>query len=242
MSMPDNDAFARLRDANPAPRHETPAPQSAQALALLARVVATQRDGAPTAPPARRRRAFRLLVPAALLSVAAGYLIVSNVTAPLHVTCFAEASLEEGDVAVMPADGSDPIALCAEVWSAPDLFDAGTVPPLAACVLEDGSVGVFPGEQGTCAGLGRAAVEGDMTTTSAVVELRDALVSRFDESGCLGSQGAGAVVVAELDAVGLSGWSVRETAPFTRAEPCAALAFDEEGRTVLLVPMEDYGD
>ncbi len=92
-------------------------------------------------------------------------------------TCYGSASTGSDtvrvDVSVASPDGlgpaviEDAVELCTQAWR-DGLLDAGVVdvpfgtqqvPDLVACTLPDGSVGVFPGNAGTCQQLDLPAME-----------------------------------------------------------------------------------
>ena len=193
---------------------------------------------------ARRRRRRRLaaivLVPVTALGLVAAALVVSRtprITA--HLGCYAAPSVE-ADTTVVDADGRPPTAICAELWARGEVDPATrTAPPLEACVLRTGPVGVFPADPpGVCERLGLAPLrmEGYQTTTGRIGALRDALVRRVNpDRRCLGEAAARAVVRRELDRLGLTDWTIRvEPGSFAGNRPCAAFGLLERERQVFL--------
>jgi hypothetical protein len=193
---------------------------------------------------ARRRRRRRLaaivLVPVAALGLVAAALVVSRsprITA--HLGCYAAPSVE-ADTTVVDADGRPPTAICAELWARGEVDPAArTAPPLEACVLRTGPVGVFPADPpGVCErlGLARLRMDGYQTTTGRIGALRDALVARVNpDRRCLNEAAARAEVRRQLDRLGLSDWTVRvEPGSFAGRRPCAAFGLLEREHQVFL--------
>jgi hypothetical protein len=114
---------------------------------------------------------------------------------------------------VVDADGRPPTAICAELW-ARGVIDPGTgiAPPLEACVLRTGPVGV-------CERLGLAPLrtEGYHTTTGRIGALRDALVRR-----------------------GFGDWRVQAVqGSWSAGRPCTTAEIDQATRVVTLSGEED---
>jgi hypothetical protein len=102
----------------------------------------------------RRRRLALILVPAVLAALAVtGFTTYALTREPAHlesVGCFETAELD-GNIAVVSADGRSPTAICAELWRQGAMGPGPAPDRLAACVLETGAVGVFPGSgKDTC--------------------------------------------------------------------------------------------
>ena len=100
----------------------------------------------------RRRRAAIVLVPVAALGLVAAAVIASrSPRVTTHLGCYAGPSVE-ADTTVVDADGRLPTAICAELWARGEVDPATrTAPPLEACVLRTGPVGVFPADPPGCA-------------------------------------------------------------------------------------------
>jgi hypothetical protein len=238
-----SEARSRLRAANPVQPDDVPSPESPQAEALFERIIATD----PKTTWLRRRVWWQrtwLLVPAALLAAAAGYGVFHKTSQPLVVACYAQSSLT-GSVTVVDAGNHGPIAACDDLWAAGGAFNSAGeagLPPLSACVLDSGAVGVFPGAKGsdTCSALGLAPADlgkgqGENDALVAVkTALSDAFISR-----CVGRDEAVSMAKQELADHGLADWQVRADTPFSEDDPCASLAVDVPGRTILLVPVSD---
>jgi hypothetical protein len=131
--------------------------------------------------PGRRRRTTVVAVVAAVVvggaGTAAAALALQHADERRFAHCypFATTDFEHGPGPDVVAVGLDSAAaaldLCEAEWRSGALVStapyAGTpgpvpspVPPLVACVLPSGSVGVFPGPPGTCDRLGLAASAG----------------------------------------------------------------------------------
>jgi hypothetical protein len=239
------DPLSRLRDANPLPAEEAPTPDSAQAKALLERIIAAPTDSAPAKGRAPRLRRW-VLIPVVLAALAAAsYGLFRHVRHPLLVTCYQRASLG-ANRAILPADGGDPIGACRALWRPGARFnpsDRSPAPSLAACVLPGGALGVFPAAPGadTCAGLGLArptANPNEQQRDRALVALEDALADRF-LTNCVGRDQAISFVRQQLARYRLEDWRVVASRPFTASEPCASVAYDVAHRTIRLIPVSD---
>jgi len=199
----------------------------------------------------RRRRVTLIAVPVVLLALAATgfttYALTREPTQLESIGCFDRAALE-ANTTIVSADGRHPADICREIWASGGM--GRTEPPssLAACVLDTGAVGVFPGRSGTCARLGLADLPASYAREARRFSaLRDALVARLGEEGtgtslpkgpCIGERDARAIVREELDVRGFDDWSIEVTAPFSEGRPCASLAFDGAEEVVYLIPAE----
>jgi hypothetical protein len=242
---PPLDPVDRLRKANPVPLEEAPSPDSPQARALLARIIATPLE----VRPAKRwisRRKLWVLVPTALLAAAGtSYGLLRSVRQPLVVACYQHPNVR-ADRAVVPATGGNPVAACGVLWRAGGKFNPsghGSVPPLTACVLDSGATGVFPSIPGsdTCSALGLAHPGGspnEQSENQRVLALQDALATEF-LSGCDGREQAMTFIQQQLMRYGLEGWRLEARMQFTQREPCASVAFDLPHRTISLVPVSN---
>jgi hypothetical protein len=238
------EARSRLRAANPVGTEDVPSADSPQAEALFEKIVATDLRGASRRTGIRWRRTW-LLVPAALLAAAAGYGVFHETSKPFVVACFAEPSLTASRTVVSSVPAG-PTAACGELWRPGGEFssagDAG-LPPLFACVLDTGTVGVFPGTKGSdpCSALGLAHAGPPGKThgkTDPIVEVQTALSDAFI-GRCVGRDEAISLAKEQLAGQGLLDWHVAATTPFTQQAPCASLAIDIPTRTILLVPVSD---
>ena len=199
----------------------------------------------------RRRRLALVLVPAVLAVLAVTgfttYALTREPTQLESVGCFETAELD-GNVAIVNADGRGPTAICAELWRRGDMGARPTPESLAACVLETGAVGVFPGSgKETCDQLGLA----DLPPTYAAdaerfAALRDAIAAELGASygsterdpKCLRAEEARALVRHELAARAYEDWRIEVIGGgFAPERPCAeaGVGFDGERKVVFLV-------
>jgi hypothetical protein len=185
---------------------------------------------------ARRRRVY--LVPVVAVAVlGAGTLawaLSRGPTQHLSIGCYAVIDLQSR-AAVVPATEASPVETCEQLWL--DGAFGKPPPPLEACVLPSGAVGVFPSPGGdSCQRLSLAPVPAGGEPPSALVELQDALVDAF-LARCLSEPQARRLVLDELRRLDLEDWRVVASGRFTSSRPCASLGFDEEQREVSLVPI-----
>jgi hypothetical protein len=195
----------------------------------------------PPRPHRRRRWALIALIPAAVIAVAAvrHVLVTSPEDVVESIGCFDAANTQD-NTTIGPSDGRDPVEVCKDLWEQ-GIVSVGSTspPPLVACAIGSGAVGVFPGDQGTCQELGLSHLpSGYPEAAERFVALREELVQRFHDApgGCFSEAGARAVVQEELDARGFGGWTVEAARPFSQDEPCAMLGFDTPRKVVLLIP------
>jgi hypothetical protein len=205
------------------------------------------------AAPRRRRRIVFALVPAAVLVLAATgfttYALTREPTQFEAIGCFDEADLG-ANVAVVNADGRDPADACGEVWRTGAFGEEGKVPPLRACVLETGAVGVFPraGAE-SCAKLGLAELPATYAAQAkGFAGLRDAILVKLGAPAtgsspgslkCVGEERAKLIVRRELEVRGYGDWTVEVSPPFSAERPCATVSFDHGRKAVVLVPVWD---
>jgi hypothetical protein len=239
------DPFEILRRLNPVDRETLPDPsRSPEALRLMEAIIRgeTKPKAKRTVLPRRpwpnwthRRRYLVVVAGLAALGVAAvAWALTRGGGTGLTIGCYQDADLQANTV-VVAATGEAPTAICRRQWLEGAL-GTRTPPPLQACVLPSGAIGVFPNRNGdTCRRLGLTAAGPQQP--SAAVRLKQALVDRFLTEGCLNQHEATKLVRDELGRLRLSDWSIAVTAPFSHARPCASLAFDEQHQGVLLVPM-----
>lgn len=163
---------------------------------------------------------------------------------PTHfdsIGCFDSADLR-ANAAIVGVDGRSPAEICAEVWATGGFGPGRAVPPLQACVLETGAVGVFPGSGAeVCNRLGIAALgSGYEAKAARFAKLRNAIVAGLRQ--CVGEDRARSLVRDTLEGHGFSGWRFELVAPFTAERPCAELGgLDVERKRVVVVPGERGG-
>lgn len=238
----EGDPLETLRRINPVDPSTLPEPaRSREALDVMERILRGD-VGSPerrrfrwlrTLGQARRRPAY--LVPIVAVAVlAAGTLawaLARGPTQHLNVGCYAAIALD-ARTAVVSATEASPVETCREVWL--DAFGKPP-PPLQACVLPSGAVGVFPSPGGdSCERL--SLVPGPSKPAPPVVELQNTLVDTF-LARCVSESDARRIVLAELRRLRLEDWRVVTSGRFGSTRPCASLAFDEERSHVLLVPI-----
>lgn len=144
-----DDVLERLRAADPLAGQPPPAPTDADAVAMREQILATDRDVVDQHQRRRRRRAAMVGVAlAAAVATAAALLVATR--RPTHVSsvgCYAAAATDAATT-VVSATGANPVDPCRQLWASgdmdPDVTSPAEVPPLVACVLESGAVGVFP--------------------------------------------------------------------------------------------------
>jgi hypothetical protein len=236
------DPIDRLRGANPLPEEQAPGPDTPGARALFDRIVQSPAGNGLDEVARRRtlRRKALILVPAAaLVAVAAGFAISRAVRQPLIVACYERATLHAPREVIAPT--GTPVQSCRALWGPGAEFNpAGSVrtPPLVACVLGSGAVGVFPDtlRPDTCSALGLGGPPRSSEQAPRILQLERSLATRF-LSSCVGRGSAVRYAEAALRRSGLVGWRVLTPAPFTSAEPCASAAVEVPGRTVSLIPV-----
>ncbi len=195
-------------------------------------------------PHFRRRTVALVLIPLAAAIATAAWALSQEASQQLTIGCYASADLEAHTV-VVPAGDASPTSTCRVVWERRD-FGTPTAPPLQACVLPSGAIGVFPSPDGqACNHLKLAPLEPNSSPPStrtagqpgSSAQLKNALVAKFLANRCMNQQQATSVVQTELRRLRLSGWQVRPNGVFINERPCAGLAFDEAHHAVFLVPM-----
>lgn len=237
----DDDLLDALRRANPVPAERGDAARSRRAAALRDKIVKS-----PHGFHFSSRGRGRLVAVVAVVSVSAGATAYALVTREpskrLTVACHEAADLRSKTI-VVGSGGEDPVATCAALWDN-GAFGPRPAPLLVVCVLESGVVGVFPQGEQTCSRLQLPEPPVGPTTpatTITAVGLKEALVARFLAVSCVPPAEAEAIVRRELDGRGLTGWRIETgggagTEGFSAGRPCVGLAFDEEGKRVILVP------
>ncbi|MFA5564491.1 MAG: hypothetical protein WC184_01185 [Acidimicrobiia bacterium] len=213
---------------------------------IYAQVVQEQNRNVPHDATGKRPKSWyakRLLVPvlvaATLLLSAAALLRTKPAVDLTQVGCYNVASLVDASVVVLPLEKS-PIAQCREAWQNPEykeVFSQERIPSLATCVLEGGVVGVFPNEPpNVCERLGLAVWDEDLEPAELQQELVSRITSQFLDK-CLALSDGAQIARNELEALGLSGWTVT-VAPASEPEfVCASLAFDWAASSITIVPI-----
>lgn len=241
------DPFEELRKLNPVqPDAVQGAAASDEAKRTLDDIVSGRRRAGwrtrlrvPHFPRLRRRTGILILIPIAGAVAAGAWALTHGASKHLAIGCYGAADLQAHTVVVGAAQGG-PVAACRFVWRNGD-FGGHVVPPLQACVLPSGAIGVFPGPQATCRKLKleplTPAQVRPRSSAGVAVRLKNALVKEFLAKRCETRTSAVATVRSTIRRVGASGWTVQLNGPFSSKRPCASLAFDEPHERVLLVPM-----
>jgi hypothetical protein len=232
-----------LRRANPVPDLTTlrATEEYEPAQQLLADIL--ERDGrrgvrVPTTRRQRRRRWIAvLLVIAISAGIAAGWLLTRKTDVPLGVLCFDRPSLERDGTtkrAVVAPSGTA-VQSCAREWTNGDLGTSGP-PALVACVLPNGTAGVFPGTSGDlCRTLGLSPLDPNQRLDEEpIAKLKEAVVDYL--STCRTIEDGVRYAREQLEALGVRGWRVESRRELTEQAPCAGFATDVEKKLVLIVP------
>lgn len=241
----EGDPFEILRRINPVDPSTLPEPaRSQKALDAMERILRGDFISTDRRRPrrmrslgrSRRRRLYLVPVAAATVLAAAtlAWALSRGPTQSLSIGCYATIDLQ-GRAAVVSATDASPVAACERLWL--DGAFGKPPPPLEACVLPSGTIGVFPSPEGdSCKRLNLVPIPGGSEPSAAVVELQNALVDAFLER-CVSETQARRLVRDELRRLNLRDWHLSTSGRFTSARPCASLAFDEEAREVSLVPI-----
>ena len=200
----------------------------------------------------RHRRLAVILLPAALLSIAATSYVVlrSDEAVAAGIGCYDEAHMD-ANVTIVSTTGEGPEEVCEELW-AQGVVKHGTtsVPELVPCLHEGGAVYVFPsGDESICTQFGLQDLpEGYEREAKRFIAMRDDVVRRLyeratagqatDRDACLDQELAIRIAQEALVEHGFEDWSV-EPYPGVEARPCANfVSFDDQTRKVLITPSE----
>ena len=237
-----DDAFEILRASDPVDEAMVAGADSPKARALFADIVATPRP--PLDRPersVRRRLAFAIAL-LAVVSVAAAWLFLRDVTDPISVGCYQDANLDS-DVVAVASGGVLDVSLCEPVWEDGTLTNdaaapAGQVPSLIGCVTDTGNLAVFPSDdENLCQILGLADPNPEsIPGGDAIRQLNDALVSYFAANNCQTIDDAKSDVRRILDNSSLEGWHIQASLGGP-GRPCASFGLDAPNQTVYLIPI-----
>ncbi|VAW06659.1 hypothetical protein MNBD_ACTINO02-1324 [hydrothermal vent metagenome] len=239
-----DDAIDALRAADPAKRFPAPDPDSPEARALFNDIIAQPRWLPDEDKPYRRRRVVTIVAVAllTLLLIAVAWLTLRDVSNPISVACYQSTSLDS-NIADAPSRGALDPDLCRSVWedgrlANTDIVPAGQVPPLIACVTDEGNLAVFPtSNTALCSSLGLAEPNPEsIPDADAVRLLNEDLFTYFDQQDCRPMEQATRDVRRILNKHGLNNWQV-ETSPGTPERPCASYALDAPTQILRLVPI-----
>ncbi len=200
--------------------------------------------GLEAGPTRRRGRRSVLLVAiaAALFATGAGFYFATRApTATLSVACHSDARLAS-DIYVVSQPATISPAACGPAWTSGLLVNAdtepGDVPNLVGCTLQSGVLGVFPGDEQTCADLGLPVAKPVAAPIGpSVLDVTDSVL--LDR--CVSIEQAAPQIRNQLNAAGLD---FEVVPPVSRAadQPCASVAIDENTKTILIVPIPDNFD
>lgn len=226
-----------------------PAPPTDDALARAEARLRGEIDG--TRPRRRRRRRFALaLIPVALVVAGAGYALHEPARVDAGIACGDEPKIWPRTLLIMPPNAGDPVAACTRHWRKGDVGAGTPVPELTACVAPTGAVVVLPGRgRGFCQRAGGTDIPpGYRERRKRFAKLFTALQSQFSAGNgkrvnpdfqCVGDAARAAALVRQtLDAHGFRDWRVALSEErFGPDRPCASLAYDERGKTIMIVPV-----
>jgi hypothetical protein len=237
-----SDPAERLRRADPVAEDDPASARSPQAGALFERItVAPPTSSLVTNPPRRRLRTWVAIPVVVLLLAAAGYGLYHSIRQPLVVACFQGGRLDANRFEV-DATGANPVDLCSAPWRPGGDFNptgSQSTPDLAACVLSDGGIGVFPTTVSSdichTLGLEAAPVDSD-TDVRQLARFRDSVVTAMLGS-CYSRDQAVDLVRTKLSEAGLEGWEVRLGGRFTANRPCASPDIEPATSIVRIVPI-----
>ena len=232
----ERDPFDILRGHDPVNRTELPDADSPTARTLFEQITASS-------PSSLGRR--RVLLAVAVLAIAAvaatTWAALTRDVSAVSVTCYATTSLDGDRVGVAPSDVPS-VEACIDPWADGPLTNPavspGEVPPLSACVAEDGALAVFPTNDPTvCEDLGLAELNPSQPTDglASIAAARESIVAYIAGEACASIDDAQVRIRTILDGHGLTDWTI-ESQPPRADRPCASIAFDVDTQTVIVVP------
>lgn len=230
--MSEWDIDALLRRLDPAANLVLPEADGPLGTAIRARALER---------PGRTPRRLVPLIAAVLVLVitasATALFVWSDEPAQPALICFSAADLD-ADRVELPADRLDDLTGCRALWQDGTFSADGVVPPLVACVVDGGGVGVFPGPAATCAELNLPVAVG-LTTLAPAIELAERLTDIAPPEMCRPHAEAAAAARELLDETGLAadGWTVRRAGEPTDDRPCGSFGLDGPAKRVILVPI-----
>ncbi|HVF52353.1 MAG TPA: hypothetical protein VNC78_01975 [Actinomycetota bacterium] len=202
----------------------------------------------------RRRRIAAVLVPAALLSVAAtSYAVLnSDEVVASGIGCYGSVSESDSDVAIVSTTGGDPIRVCEDLWARGDIGTSSeNVPAMTACINSGGAVAVFPtGDNEVCTHLGLQPLpEGYRDAARRFAKMRDDVYRQLYNAGtaggvdekdvCLDEGTSLQTVTSVLEKHRFDDWTAEIAQGDYRDRTCMnVVAFDDKVKTVLIIPAE----
>lgn len=191
-----------------------------------------------------RRTYLAIAVAAAIATAGTAWALTRSPTQHLTIGCYATDNIAAHTV-VVPSGRGSAISTCRDVWLR-GAFGGRTAPPLQACVLASGSIGVFPSaDRHACQRMKLEPITGAPNITrpahkekkaGSVIDLKNALVHAYLTHRCIGRRAGLQLTRSFISRLDLAAWHVKATTPHTRQRPCSSFAFDEENETVLLIP------
>lgn len=267
------DPFDRLRDADPLAGRVSPGHSDPDAVAMRDAILASEHAVSPLAAVVRRRRrwlAAGVAVAAGVATAAALAVRTTPVADPTSVGCYDGPSTVASTIVMASSDAS-PVDLCRALWESgdvsPGISGSQGIPPLVACVVEGGVIGVFPAS--SCDDVDRSgrdvppwfppdtetprvgAPDGDRAAppteglplpdfqTDDVV-VREAMEEIRDSmmDRCLTLEQATALAEGVLADAGLDGWTVGPVVEWPDGDVCASFFPDAPEQAVRFVPDE----
>jgi hypothetical protein len=198
----------------------------------------------------RRRRLAAILLPAALLGVAAtSYVILrSDEVVAAGIGCH-DAANNDANMAIVSTTGEHPVDVCTRIWNEGGLGDLGTAPPMTACVGDGGAIHVLPStEEGICTKLGFQELPEDyVREAKRFIAMRDAVVEEMykvatagpatERNACLSIDQSLDIARTILAEHNFDHWSVEVHPGDYEGRECAnAAAFDDQAKKVLIIP------
>jgi hypothetical protein len=231
MTRGKRDAFDVLASADPARAHASFDPASSKGREVLERAV-----GAAVLDVGRRRGRVLLATAvalAALAAAAAAYVHNRQPSHTLDIGCYS-AARGQTNVFVVVTRRAEAVEACWDLWRSGKFAPVPTPTRLTSCVLESGSVGVFPGGADVCAKLGRPLAGPPPADAGAIADMRDRLVKANRD--CLEPGEARRLAEELFDKYALDGWTTSPAPNYDASRPCTEFSIDEVARRVTLVP------
>ncbi len=152
------------------------------------------------------------------------------------VSCYSTVDLA-GDVDVLgSAAAADPAGACREIWTRTEAVQPATT---GVCLTSRGSIAVFPSD-GACEKLGLRPFTGVSEDAARLAVFKRDVSEAVAAAPCQSRSAVVALVQQELDTHGLGTWRIDDNGhdePWAAGRPCASLSFDDETKTVIIVPM-----
>lgn len=165
-----------------------------------------------------------------------GLLPGGQATDATTVTCYSTVSLG-GDVDVLgPVEVVDPAGACRKVWRESGTTEASSID---VCITSAGSIAVFP-KEGACDELGLRAFTGVSNDATRLAVFKQDVSDAVATAPCQSRPAIVTLVQQKLDAHSLGSWAVDDSGhdqPWAAGRPCASVAFDDEEKIVIIVPM-----